>query len=172
MSDKSQPMEFLNSVIQGLVVLAYDWQGSGYGTMGSLVGTAIVDKLSLPQAKEGQENKDAAMDQLCALLERELTTRFGVASKIKLSRSENKGLTLEVDNCVLLPIEDYVISKGMRSRRLFCPVVNIILESLYRMGIDSETRSWSIGTRENGRCRHVIGIMDEVAMATEIKSGK
>lgn len=172
MPEKTPPTEFLNSVIQGLVVLSYNWEGSGYGTMGSLVGTAIVDDIALPQAKEGEKNKDALVDELCALLEKELTSRFGVASKLKLTRSEKQSLTLEVDNCVLIPIEDYLINKGMRSRRPFCPVVNVIIESLYKMGIDSETRSWEIGTKENGHCHHVIGLMDDVAMATEIKTGK
>ena len=73
---------------------------------------------------------------------------------------------------MLIPIEDYLISKGMRSRRLFCPVANVIIESLCKLGIDAETRSWEIGTREKCQCHHVIGLMDEVAAATEIKAGE
>jgi uncharacterized membrane protein (UPF0136 family) len=171
MPENKPPTEFLNSVIQGLVTLAYNWEGSGYGTMGSLVGTAIVDSIALPKAMPGEKSKDALLDELSALLEKELTTRFGVASKLKLTRSENQGLTLAVEGCVLLPIEDELIGKGMRSRRLFCPVVNVILESLYKLGIDAETRSWQIGTQVNPNCLHVIGIMDDVAKATELRTG-
>lgn len=169
MSDKG-PVEFLNSVIHGLIVLAYNWEGSGYGTMGSLVGTAVVDNIALPE-KSGK-SRDELVDEVCKLLEKELGERLCVASKVELARTEKQGLSVAVDSCVLLPIEEDLINKGMRSRRLFCPVANVIMESLYKLGIDSENRSWQIGTTANPCCRHVIGIMDEVAKATEIKTGQ
>jgi hypothetical protein len=172
MSDKTAPTEFLNGVIQGLTEMAYNWEGSAYGIMGSLVGAAIVEDIALPQVKEAQKGRDALVDELSNILEKELTSRFGVASKIKLTRSEKQGLTLEADDCVLIPMEDYLANKGMQSRCLFCPVVNIVVESLYKIGIDSEIRSWEIATKVNPHCHHVIGLMEDVPAVTEIKAGK
>ena len=172
MSEKTTPTKFLNSVIQGLTEMAYNWEGSAYGIMGSLVGTAIVDEIALPKVTGGETNRDALVDEVSAVLERELTDRFGVATKLKLTRSEKQGLTLEADECVLIPSEDYLTNKGMQSRCLFCPVVNVVVESLYKVGIDSEIRSWEIGTMKNPHCHHIIGLMEEVAAAAEIKAGK
>ena len=172
MSEKTPPTEFLNSVIQGLTELAYNWEGSAYGIMGSLVGASIVEDIALPQVKEGEKSRDVLVDEVGAILETELTSRFGVASNLTLARSEKQGLTLEADNCVLIPAEDYMTNKGMQSRCLFCPVVNVVVESLYKVGIDSEIRSWAIGSKQNPHCHHVIGLMEDVPAATEIRAGK
>jgi len=172
MSERTTPTAFFNSVIQGLTEMAYNWEGSAYGIMGSLVGASIVEDIALPQAKSDEKNRDVLVDEVSTVLEKELTSRFGVASNLKLTRSEKDGLTLEADDCVMIPSEEYMTKKGMKSRCLFCPVVNIVVESLYKVGIDSEIRSWEIGTTEKPHCHHIIGLMEDVPAVTEIRAGK
>jgi len=155
-------VDFLNEVIFGLYELAYDWEGSGMATMGSLVGCAIVDNLDLP--KDVLEGKK--VDEALALLEKHLT-RYGVADKVVLASEERSGVGLHVSNCMLLPVEERMKQKGKNLRRLFCPVVNIVREVFERMGINSEVRSWDIGC---DKCYHVVGLIDELAMEKELKA--
>lgn len=155
-------MKFLNEVIFGLIELAYDWEGSGMATMGSLVGCAIVDDFDLP----GDVLEGKKIDEALALLEKHLS-RYGVADKVSLTTEEKSGVGIKIHNCLLLPVEEKMRENEKTLRRLFCPVANIVREVFERMGINTEVRSWEVGSDQ---CCHVVGLIDELAMEKELKA--
>ena len=49
---------------------------------------------------------------------------------------------------------------------VICPLVNIVIEAMNQIGIETEKRSFTIVDDE---CHHVIGLIPELEMETELK---
>ena len=152
-------LEFASSVIFGLIKVLYDWIGIGMKNMTNHVGIDFITSRLTYEENTRQE----IFDQIARLL----VDEYKVCESVHINLDEEEStITIKAKNCLLLSLEKNLKEKLRMDKFIICPFVNIAIEAMNRTGTEAEKRTFNIVGEE---CHHVIGLIPELEMETELK---